>query len=60
MLKVIGDPQQGLSNEIKQWLESEDGQQTLRNSLSVVEQAITELQEARRIDENTLHQPFTI
>ena len=59
MSKLSIDPPQ-LANEVKQWLASEDGQRALKETLVVVGKATAELEKARRVDEKTLHQPFTV
>jgi hypothetical protein len=59
MSKLSIDPPR-LANEVKQWLASADGQQASRETLVIVEKVTTELEKARRVDEKTLHQPFTI
>ena len=59
MSKTPIDPPQ-LANKVKEWLASADGQQALKETLVVVGKAIAELEKARRVDEKTLHQPFTV
>jgi hypothetical protein len=53
-----GTPQQ--LNKLAEWIESEEGQKTLRDAVNVASKSTAKLNEERRVDPEQLHQPMTV
>jgi len=49
-----------LADEAVAWVASEDGRKALENTLRQVNETTAELETARRVDEESLHEPFTV
>ena len=46
------------TKKIVDWLNSEDGKETLKEAMELADETVKELKKAREIDFNTLHTPF--
>lgn len=49
-----------LAEEVTKWIASPEGKQTLSKTVQLTEQATDQLESSRRIDEQSLNDPFTV
>ena len=49
-----------LVKAVTQWIASPEGRQTLNDTVERSEQATNKLEDSRRIDEQSLNDPFTL
>ncbi|MEW8223148.1 MAG: hypothetical protein AB2729_12465 [Candidatus Thiodiazotropha taylori] len=49
-----------LAEAVTKWIASPEGKQTLSETVQLTEQATDQLESSRRIDEQSLNDPFTL
>jgi hypothetical protein len=54
------EEQKKLAERLERWLKEEGGEEQLREAAKEAQEAIDDLNEARRVDWRTLHEPMTI
>ncbi len=58
--KTTNPQQEVLQRNAQDWLKSPEGQDTIRKTLQQAKQVTARLQEERRVDLKSLHEPFTV
>lgn len=58
--KMISIPNEVVKQHAQQWLQSSEGQKSIQNALQEAKNITTRLQEERRVDVRSLHEPFTV
>lgn len=59
-IKMVSIPNEVIKQNAQKWLQSSEGQQTIQNALQEAKNITTRLQEERRVDLKSLHEPFTV
>ena len=59
-IKMISIPNEAIKQHAQQWLQSPEGQKSILNALQEAKNITTRLQEERRVDVKSLHEPFTV
>lgn len=59
-IKMISIPNEVIKQYAQQWLQSPEGQKSIQNALQEAKNITTRLQEERRVDVKSLHEPFTV
>lgn len=49
-----------IKQNAQKWLQSSEGRQAIQNTLQEAKNITTRLQEERRVDVKSLHEPFTV
>ncbi len=60
MAKTTDSRQEELQRNAQQWLQSPEGIEKLKKSLQESKAVTARLQEERRVDLKSLHEPFTV
>ena len=58
--KIKGIPADDIKQNAQQWMQSAEGQKTIQDTLQESKDITTRLQEERRVDLKSLHEPFTV
>lgn len=58
--KMISIPNEVIKQSVQEWIQSSEAQQTIQNALQEAKSITSRLQEERRVDVKSLHEPFTV
>jgi hypothetical protein len=58
--KILNQPSEIIRQNAQQWLRSSEGQKSIQEALQEAKNITTRLQEERRVDLKSLHEPFTV
>lgn len=59
-MKMISIPNEVIKQHAQQWLQSPEGRKSIQKTLQETKNITTRLQEERRVDVKSLHEPFTV
>jgi len=58
--KVLNLPTEIIRQNAQQWFRSSEGQKSIQEALQEAKNITTRLQDERRVDLKSLHEPFTV